>query len=149
MTTLRTSRDLIQRRDDRARLVLPKQLRAQQLASIVIMQGNKVLDADTYYGTIYGAKVPSSAITAVPTAAPNPSAAGTYTDGLCGGTLFEGSSSSYVWVAIKVNTGGADISDSIGTLIEGMIIQSRYRIQLPITGGGGAVADVYLPWYLG
>jgi hypothetical protein len=151
MTTLRTSRDLIQRRDDRARLVLPGKLRQQTITTIIIAQGNKILDADACYGTIYGGKNAAAAITTVPSASPSLSAGGTYTDGLCAGSLLESGSTSPVWVANKVNLGGGgpDLSDTTGTLIEGMLIMSRYRVQLPISGGGGAVADVFLPWYIG
>lgn len=123
--------------------------RQQKIYTIVINQGNTVLAADTYYGTIYGAKIPTSGVTAVPTATPSPTAGGTYTNGLCCGTLFNGSTTSYVWVCLKAVVGSTTVYDTLSTLVEGMIIESRYKVQLPITGGGGAVANVYIPWYIG
>lgn len=117
--------------------------------TIIILRGNTVLASDTYYGTIYGCKVPASGITAVPSATPGSGGLGTYTDGLCAGSLYDGRNYTIVWVAIKVHPDAVDISDTVGTLIEGMIIQSRYSHKLPITGGGGALATVHLPWYVG
>jgi hypothetical protein len=120
-----------------------------RISTIIILRGNKILDADTYYGTIYGCKVPASGITAVPTAIPGSGGLGTYADGLCAGSYYNGSTTGLVWVSTKIVVDGTTITDSVGTLVEGMIIQSRYAFKLPITGGGGTTAKVYLPWYLG
>jgi hypothetical protein len=124
-------------------------LRTPRLTTILILQGNTVLSSDTYYGTIYGCKIPSSGVTAVPSATPSPSAGGTYADGLCCGSLFDGTSSAYVWVANKVSIASVDHYDVVSTMVEGMIIQSRLQVRLPITGGGGTTAEVFLPWYIG
>jgi hypothetical protein len=122
--------------------------RSQRFQTILIAKGNTVLSANSYYGTIYGCKIPSTGVTAVPTATPSPS--GSYSDGLCCGVMISfGAADTYVWVSTKVNINSTNISDQLSTLIENMMIQSRYSVLLPITGGGGTTARVYLPWFVG
>jgi hypothetical protein len=52
----------------------------------------------------------------------------------------------YVWVGIILKPSGVNIFDLLAPLPSNQKFQSRMTVQMPITGGGGATATVYLPW---
>jgi len=52
----------------------------------------------------------------------------------------------WVWVGIIVKPAGVNIYDLLAALPNNQKFMSRQTVQMPITGGGGATATLYLPW---
>lgn len=111
---------------------------------------------NTIEGATYGSPVglqgldpaTDTPITAVPTAIPTLSDfnGGTFTDGLATARIPGGT---YVWIASYVQLNGTDDHfDSPFSIAKGQSLacQLSTAVQVPITGGGGATATVYLPW---
>ena len=123
------------------------------LPAILIGQGNELFDGNVAFDDIYGATLPSDvdAPTEVPTAVPSSMLAGaTLADGLCVGKLdYDTDAGELVWVATKVRIDGVTYADATSVLVEDMAILSMTTVRLPITGGGGATATVYLPHIIG
>lgn len=84
-----------------------------------------------------------SPITSVPTA--EPTLGTTYADGLTAATDLD--TEETVWLASCVQeSGGTAKQDLTGQLPEGLPVWCYRSFAIPISGGGGATALVWLPW---
>lgn len=109
---------------------------------LIMDQGNAI---HTTLATVYGLKANGS-ITSVPSAAPSFGATNTYTDGLA--CAEDQETGLPVWVSTGVSIGGDLFRDANIAIADGHAFIALRAIQVPISGGGGATAPVYLPFSL-
>jgi hypothetical protein len=113
--------------------------------AIQVLGGNSL---GTVAGVAYtGIKPLGTSLTAVPAAVPTNGS--TYADGLGYGKILDAAGvpqNPYVWIASKATpSGGSALQDYSGYLVTGCLITTVFSVLLPITGGGGTTAIVYLP----
>ncbi len=84
-----------------------------------------------------GIAVPASAITSVPSATPSGSSPGLGVGYLRGVA---------VWIAVKVDAGAGVVTDTVAAIPNGQTFTTRKAVDMPVAGGGGIKAKVYLPW---
>lgn len=115
---------------------------------IFIGRNNVIFDSDNVSGWVgaqvqhLGLAVPSSAISSVPSADPADITT-TYADGLCCGRL-DDVSSTKVWLSNHATDGTTTIQGVRQPIYQDRLIYSLATIDVPIAGGGGSTAPVYI-----
>lgn len=128
----------MQRRLDR----IPARWRDVQVRYLRVGDGNELIAAAS---PVLGLKTLDigSPITSVPTA--EPTMGTTYADGLTAATDLD--TEETVWLAsCAQESGGTARQDLTGALPEGVPVWCYRSCAIPISGGGGATATVWLPW---
>lgn len=114
---------------------------------LVVDEGNSI---HTTITTIYGLSAidtfPADAITAVPSASPSSGATDTYDVGLA--AAYDVLTDSYVWISSGVEVNGITYQGANLSIAKGHSILAIQSVDVPITGGGGATAKVWLPFSL-
>lgn len=134
-------------RRELARLQSQVIVRVGSTSSAIVPVLSATLGTDTI--TTIGANAYKGILTpgTVPTEVPqaNPSALVSFPSYLGKARL---NGSTWVWVAVYIKPYGVTLYDLAASIPNNQVFMSRTQVDVPITGGGGTTAKVYLPWVI-